>query len=217
MSEPCEPCFSDQNKLHFVSVFTGSTDNGKLKVLHDSFHQIFTTTELVQTVVIENSWEKKSRENQRISLRIKQVIYKRKHNFIFPTVFLLGYRQGESWQNKCGGHSIANMSLEQTCGPFKSVVTVVVCSCHSKSSYLFVLLSYNCNCLWRKCGIGGEETLDGCVCVSVCKDDKPHTFSLICRRQTYMYHKGPLKPFGSIYNPAEHALSLAYIERICSL
>lgn len=33
MSEPYEPCFSDQNKLHFVLVFTGSTDNGKLKLL----------------------------------------------------------------------------------------------------------------------------------------------------------------------------------------
>lgn len=45
MSDPYGPCFSDQDKLCFVSVFTGSTDNGRLKVVHDSLHQIFTTTE----------------------------------------------------------------------------------------------------------------------------------------------------------------------------
>lgn len=216
MSEPYEPCFSDQNKLYFVSVFTGSTDNGKLKVPHDSLHQIFTTTELEQTVVIFNSWKKRAERTRGFLSELNKLFIRESIIPYFPQYFFQD--TGKENHGRINAVNTAqHTTLEQICGPFKSVVTIIVCSCHSKSSYLFVLLSYNCNCLWRKCGIGGEGTLDGCVCVSVCKDDKPHTFSLICRRQTYMYHKGTLKPFGSIYNTAEHAMSLAYTERICSL
>lgn len=45
ISDPYGPCFSDQDKLSFVSVFIGSTDHGRLKVVHDSLRQIFITTE----------------------------------------------------------------------------------------------------------------------------------------------------------------------------